>query len=139
MLQEDSPAKPIDVEVGGGDEPETFDPNKKSCYDPMMEKMQPVVEKVQPVVEKVKPIANKAAQNVSDFFDDDENEVMTEETIDGSTQEKTMLRITPTAFGAAVIGMLVGSIIAGPIIGLACAGGAGYARYGTLSCNSQSP
>lgn len=120
MLQEE--AKPADLESGGGeDEISLHDPNNKNCY-------QPVLEKVQPVVDKARPVVEKTAKNISEFFEDDENEEMTEETVDGETREKTLVRFTPTTFGAAVVGMVVGSVIAGPIIGLAVAGGAGYAR-----------
>jgi hypothetical protein len=123
MLQEEGQNdRSVDVEEGGGEEGSgQYDPNNKSCYAPMMEKAQPIVAKIQPVVQK-------AATNISEFFTDDEDEVMTEETVSGETQEKTMIRVTPTVFGAAFVGMAVGTIIAGPIIGLAMAGGASYAR-----------
>ena len=100
---------------------EEQDPNNKTC-------ITPVFNKVQPVMERVKPVVQNAATNISNFFEDDESEVITEVNDKGEVQEKTMFRVTPTCFGAAVVGMIVGSISAGPVIGLIAAGGAGYAR-----------
>ena len=79
MLQEE--AKPVDVEAGTDEGGPQFDPNNKTCYEPVLERVQPVLEKVQPVVDRVKPAVAHTAEKVSEFFDDDENEEMTEETV----------------------------------------------------------
>lgn len=117
MLQESK----ADVEAGADGDVAQLNPNNKTCYEPVLAKVQPVVSKVQPAIEHT-------TEKISEFFDDDENEVMTEQAVTGEMQEKTILRVTPTVFGAAVVGMVIGSVIAGPFLGLAIAGGAGYAR-----------
>lgn len=129
MLQEEGQVRgPVDVESPAEDEgTSALDPNNKTCYAPVVAKVQPVLEKVQPVVDRVRPVAEKTAEKISEFFEDDENEVMTEETVTGETQEKTFFRLTPTSFGASFVGLVVGSFLAGPLLGLAIAGGAGYA------------
>ena len=106
-----------DIESGSGSEQEhTHDPNNKSCYAPIQEKLNPVLSQVST---QITPVVNK----ISVFFDDEEVDEAQKE----KSADNTLFIVTPTRFGAAVVGMTVGTILMGPLIGVACAGAAGYA------------
>lgn len=102
------------------------DPNDKSCYTPIQEKLQPflipIQERLAPVLERIEPVVTPTVRKVTEFFDDDP-----EESKDGENMDPTIFNVTPVRLGAAVVGLLVGTLVMDPFVGLACAGAAGYA------------
>ena len=125
------------IEEGGTDD----DPNKKSCYTPIVKQANelyenrihpailPVQEKVYPIYEeKVVPVIAK----VGEFFDEDIDDPIPQEEVadeEGNVTQRdaTLFKISPACFGAAVLGFGVGTIVAGPFVAVAAGAGAAYA------------
>lgn len=133
-----------DIESGGksDDVTDESDPsNNKTCYTPIIkqandlyeQKIQPallpVQEKVYPIYEeKVAPVITK----VGELFDDDEEDPIEQiETTDEQGNvvhtDATLFKVSPSCFGAAVLGFTVATIVTGPFVAVAAGVGAGYA------------
>lgn len=126
-----------DIETGGIDEDEGEDaPNQKTCYTPMVPILKQANElyeqKIHPAIlplqEKVTPVIIK----VGDFFDDDEEDPLSQEETtddDGNVvqNDTTLFKVSPSCFGAAVLGFSVTSLVIGPLFAVAAGAGCAYA------------
>mmetsp|Transcript_9120 Transcript_9120/g.15408 ORF Transcript_9120/g.15408 Transcript_9120/m.15408 type:complete len:212 (-) Transcript_9120:249-884(-) len=136
-----------DVESGGKSDDliDESDPGNKTCYTPIIKQandlyeqkihpaLLPVQEKVYPIYEeKVAPVITK----VGELFDDDEEDPVEQiETTDEEGNvvhtDATLFKVSPSCFGAAVLGFTVATIVTGPFVAVAAGVGAGYATSTT--------